>query len=88
MVFAKISYYNHNLTHCSLVDFSTLRYWKSPFAIKVVFSVIFLGLFSSGQKLLLANSGDPDQTLHYAASDLGLHCLPMYPFQGFPTTMG
>ena len=24
-----------------------------------------------------ANSGDPDQTPHYAASDLGLHCLPM-----------
>ena len=48
----------------------------------------FLGLFGSRQKLLLANSGDPDQTLHYAASDLGLHCLPMYPFQGFPTTMG
>ena len=23
------------------------------------------------------NSGDPDQTLHYAASDLGLHCLPI-----------
>ena len=40
----------------------------------------FLGLFGSRQKLLLANSGDPDQTPHYAASDLGLHCLPMYPF--------
>ena len=26
---------------------------------------------------LLANSGDPDQTLHSAASDLGLHCLPV-----------
>ena len=24
---------------------------------------------------LFANSGDPDQTLHSAASDLGLHCL-------------
>ena len=24
-----------------------------------------------------ANSGDPDQTLHSAASDLDLHCLPM-----------
>ena len=39
-----------------------------------------LGLFGSRQKLLLANSGDPDQMPHYAASDLGLHCLPMYPF--------
>ena len=24
-----------------------------------------------------ANSGDPDQTLHSVASDLGLHYLPM-----------
>ena len=24
-----------------------------------------------------ANSGDPDQTPHSAASDLGLHCLPI-----------
>ena len=26
---------------------------------------------------MLANSGDPDQTPRSAASDLGLHCLPM-----------
>ena len=26
---------------------------------------------------MLANSGDPDQTPRYVASDLGLHCLPM-----------
>ena len=26
---------------------------------------------------LLANSGDPDQMSHSAASDLGLHCLPV-----------
>ena len=26
---------------------------------------------------LIANSGDPDQTLCSAASDLGLHCLPI-----------
>ena len=25
---------------------------------------------------LFANSGDPDQTPRFAASDLGLHCLP------------
>ena len=36
---------------------------------------------------MLANSGDTDQTPHYEASDLGLHCLSMYPFSGFPTTM-
>ena len=26
---------------------------------------------------LFANSGDPDQMPHCAASDLGLHCLPV-----------
>ena len=26
---------------------------------------------------MLANSGDPDQMPRSAASDLGLHCLPM-----------
>ena len=26
---------------------------------------------------LFANSGDPDQRLHSAASDLGLHSLPV-----------
>ena len=26
---------------------------------------------------LFANSGDPDQTLHSAASNLPLHCLPI-----------
>ena len=26
---------------------------------------------------LFANSADPDQMLHSAASDLGLHCLPV-----------
>ena len=26
---------------------------------------------------LFANIGDPDQTLHSVASDLGLHCLPI-----------
>ena len=28
---------------------------------------------------LFANSGDPDQMLHSAASDLSLHCLPFTP---------
>ena len=32
-----------------------------------------------GEKMveLFANSGDPDQMPHSAASDLGLHCLPI-----------
>ena len=47
-----------------------------------------LGLFGSRQKLLLANSGDPDQMPHKAASVLGLHCLPMCPLLGFPDNNG
>ena len=35
-----------------------------------------------------ANSGDPDQRPHCAASDLGLHCLPLVPFWGLQTKMG
>ena len=33
---------------------------------------------------MLANNVYPIQTLHYVASDLGLHCLPMtlYGFSG------
>ena len=37
---------------------------------------------------LFANSGDPDQAFLSAASDLGLHCLPITLFTGLPTTMG
>ena len=36
---------------------------------------------------LFANSGDPDQMLHSAASDLGLHCLPVTHL-GFPVFSG
>ena len=37
---------------------------------------------------LFANSGDPDQMLRSAASDLGLHCLPDTLLRVSPTTMG
>ena len=37
----------------------------------------FSNLFLLKMAKLFANSGDPDQTLHSAASDLGLHCLPV-----------
>ena len=36
---------------------------------------------------LFANSGDPDQMPHSAASDLGLHCLPIT-FYGSPDYNG
>ena len=31
---------------------------------------------------LFANSGDPDQMMYSATSDLGLHCLPVTLFWG------
>ena len=34
-------------------------------------------LFYILSKILLAINVGPDQTPHYVASDLGLHCLPM-----------
>ena len=37
---------------------------------------------------LFANTGDPDQTPHFAASDLGLHCLPITLLEVSKTTMG
>ena len=36
---------------------------------------------------LFANSGDPDQAPHSAASDVGLHCLLIILLRGLPITM-
>ena len=41
-----------------------------------VSGVFFSFLFYFEYKFLKANSVDPDQTPHSAASELGLHCLP------------
>ena len=40
-------------------------------------------LFSLKIILVLVNSVDPDERLHYAAFHLGLYCLPRYPLWGF-----
>ena len=45
-------------------------------------------LFNFRWKILLANTGDPDQMPHYVASDLGLHCLPMTLLWFFQVRMG
>ena len=37
----------------------------------------FSFLLNFFKTLLFANSGEPDQTLHFAASDVVLHCLRM-----------
>ena len=65
------------LTHCILVDSSTVICGMSPF---VSFGV--LGLFCQFHSIFvenpqLANNVDPDQAPHYVASDLGFRCLPM-----------
>ena len=36
--------------------------------------------------IFLSNSADHDEIHHNAAFHLGLHCLPKYPFRGFPFT--
>ena len=59
------------------MDPSILINWTSPFPNLRVSGVLFFFLFYFKQMFLLANSQDPDQTLCSAASDLGLHCLPM-----------
>ena len=63
------------LTHCILVDLSTIICWTSPFVILgcrvyVVGSILFL-------METYANKVDADQTPHYVASGPGLRCLHM-----------
>ena len=60
------------LSHCILVDSSTVICWTSPYVI-----LGLAGLFWDFYSIFEANSVDPDQRPHYVASDLGLHCLPM-----------
>ena len=57
------------LFHCYILD-------ESIFHFRDVGSISSL-LFYFLWKILLANNVDPDQTPHYVASDLDLHCLSM-----------
>ena len=56
------------------MDLTTIISRASPFPILGAFSILsnFNRTFC-----IKANSEDPDQTPHYAVSDLDLHCLPM-----------
>ena len=49
---------------------------QSISGLRDVWSVLLLPSFSE-MPVINANSVDPDQMPHSAASDLGLHCLPM-----------
>ena len=63
------------LTHLSLVDSSTALYGQFHFLSKGCL-VCFLALpFIMEIPVFNANSADPDQMPHSAASDLDLHCL-------------
>ena len=57
------------------MDFPISINWMSLFPIMWSLG----GIFNFSIQVLkeTANSGEPDQTPHYAASDLVLHCLPM-----------
>ena len=69
------------LTHCVQVDSSNVICWMSQFVVLGVSGLFyhFYSIFDGKRwgQTLLANTVDADQMLHYVASDLGLHCLPM-----------
>ena len=64
------------LTHCILNRLSYTINWKSQISIAGT-SGCEIYIFLEKMAKLFANSGDPDQTPHSAASDLDLHCLPI-----------
>ena len=67
-----ISEYQHGW-----LKFLNIRYVSSPLLIEGVSGLISLLLCFIEISLCNANSVDPDQTPRSAASDLGLHCLPV-----------
>ena len=70
-------YTDISLTHICLVDPSILINWTRPFPI-LEMSGLRCHFYSIANRYsCLVNSENPDQTPRFAASDLGLHCLPM-----------
>ena len=67
----------YQLTHCILVDSSTVICWMSPFVILGVWGLFWCFYSIFLLKIMLATTVDPDLAPHYVASDLGLHCLPL-----------
>ena len=66
------------------IEFDTIKTGCSIVYIEgsqVIISKKFV--FSLKIDFVTANCADPDEMLHYAAFDLGLHCLPKYQFRGF-----
>ena len=59
------------------MESSTFTLWTGPFPIQGVSGKFLLLSYFIEISKLDANSVDPDQTPHSAASEQGLHCLPM-----------
>ena len=70
---------NGRLTHCRLIEFTHTILEDSNSNFRYV---MLCDLDISREKTveLFENSGDPDQMPH-SSSNLGLHCLPIYPFR-------
>ena len=60
------------------MDSSALTLWTGPFPIEGVSGEFLLLPCFIEITVINANSVDPDQTPRSAASDLGLHCLPVF----------
>ena len=60
------------------MEFPILINWTSPFPFEGLLGGIF-HFYSNLNRTFCEQKvhGDPDQAPHSAASDLGLHCLPM-----------
>ena len=59
------------------MDFPIIIVWVSPFSVSGAYGVIFKFSYNFFMKILLANRIAPDEMPHFAASHLGLYCLPM-----------
>ena len=59
------------------MDSSTTSLWTSLFPIVKCLVIFLLLLHFIEIPVVNTNSVDPNQMLHSAASDLGLHCLPI-----------
>ena len=64
------------LTCCRLNELCHTIDWKILISIWGM-SDYLIKMFLEKMVKLFENSGDPDQKPHSAASDLGLHCLPV-----------
>ena len=65
------------LTHCILVDSSTVTCWTSLFDILGMSGLFCHFYFIFFMEKPISKQCRPGQTPHCVASDLGLHCLAM-----------